>query len=191
MPDIDVWPPKPDLPDPLMEYDEFIEAELPTLSAKTVDYDLVLPPITKQLPGFHRLVEFGSHLLHMNVPQKNRGLLLVQVLREEKGLDLWQARVIVRNYYQRHGLALVGKSEILFLVVTVALLFIASLLGLVTLYLPLRRNAILSQPNNGAALLALDNAKSLVFTALFIVLGLLYGFWLLRYWVMRLRTRKK
>lgn len=32
MPDNDTWPPKPDLPDPLTEYDEVIAAKLATLS---------------------------------------------------------------------------------------------------------------------------------------------------------------
>lgn len=32
MPDNDVWPPKPDLPDPLTEYDEVIAAKLAALS---------------------------------------------------------------------------------------------------------------------------------------------------------------
>ena len=190
MPNTDVWPPKPDLPDPLTEYDALIEAALPTLASKTVDYDLVLPLWMRQLPGLHWMMGIAGSLVQTNDQHNNRAILLMQVLQEDKGLDLRQAQAFVLSYYQRHGLGPTRKSAII-LFSTIGLLLLAGFSSLATLYFSLRRNAILSQPNHGVALLELDHAKWLLQIFSTVLLGIIYGFWILRYWVIRLRNRKK
>jgi hypothetical protein len=194
MPDIDVWPPKPNLPDPLTEHDELIAAELLTPSAKTVDYDLVLPHGIRLIPGFHWLLQITSHLSLVNGPLLNRRLLLIQVLQKEKSLDLWQADTFVQSYYQRHGLATATKAVInalIPLLITMALIFVALFLEGFAFYLSIHRDVVLNRPNHGLAILVLDNEKFLLQTASFVLLGLIYTFWLTRYWIIRQRNRKK
>ena len=85
MPDNSVWPPKPTLLDPMAEYDELIEASLPTLSAMTVKWDLVVPESYRLLPGISWLLPMARRL-SPGVPVNDR-VLLIQVLREGRGLD--------------------------------------------------------------------------------------------------------
>jgi len=202
MPDNDVWPPKPSLLDPLAEYDELIEASLPTLSAMTLNYDLVLPlsgvPFSNSVWIFHWTLRTKNPLSPMS-EGLTRWLRLTQVLLEERGLDLTQADAVVQDYYQRHGLAEVpkgvGKALALPLVM-MALTIVAMLSGAFDFFLSFHRDVILSRPNHGAAIIALDNARSLLRTMAFTLLGLIYGFWLLRFLVLRflvlrLQSRRK
>ncbi len=196
MPDNDVWPPKPDLPDPLAEYDELIEAKLPTLSTETVKWNLVLPRSTTLLPGFLWLLHMTGRLrsrLSPGEPVPER-LLLIQALREERGLDLLQAQAVVQSYYQRHRMAPTKKALLKILILAlapVALALVAAFSTLFAVYLSFHRQVVLSHPNHGAAILALDNETALLHIVSFVLLALVYGFWLMRYLVMRLRRNLK
>ncbi len=192
MPDNDVWPPKPDLPDPLTEYDELIEAKLPTLSTETVKWELVLPHEMRLLPGSIWILHMRSRLL----PEApvNDWLLLIQVLREEKDLDFQQAQAVVQSYYQRHGMAPTTKALLktaILPLVMVALALVAVFSTLFSTYLLYHRDAVLRQPNHGAAIVALDREKSLLQSMSLTLLALIYGFWLIRYLVMRRRKKPR
>lgn len=196
MPDSDVWPPKPDLPDPLTEHDALIEASLPTLSAMTLNYDLVLPlsgvPFSNSAWVLHWTLRIKNSLLPMSEGLERR-LRLTQVLLKERGLDLMQADAVVQDYYQRHGMAEIpkgaGKTLALSLVM-IALAFVAMLSGAFDFFLSFHRDVILSQPNHGAAIIALDNARWLLRTVSLTLLGLMYSFWLLRYLALRVRHNR-
>lgn len=97
MPADDVWPPKPSLLDPLAESDELIEARLPTLSTMTVNYDLLVPRSYLLLPGFGSLMRLVSRLTPEAPAPVNDRTLLLQALREDRGLDFWQAQAVVRS----------------------------------------------------------------------------------------------
>jgi len=193
MPDSDVWPPKPSLLDPLAEYDEFIEARLPTLSAMTVNWDLLVPKSHLLLPGFGSLMRLMSRLTPGSPAPVNDRTLLLQALREDRGLDFWQAQAVVRSYYQRHGMELTTRAALktlLFPIVGVGLALGAVTAILIYHYLSYHRDALLRQPNHGAAIVALDNAKSLLQTVSLTLIGLVYGSWLLRYLILRARHKR-
>lgn len=192
MPDNDVWPPKPTLLDPLAEHDELIEARLPTLSAMTPNWDLLLPKSPLLLPGLRSLLP-AARRLSPGVPVSDR-VLLLQALREDKGLDFWQAQAVVKSYYQRHGMEMAPKAvlkTLLLPLVGAGLAVVAVAATLLSSYLSFHRRALLSQPNHGVAIIALDNAKSLLQTVSLTLLALIYGFWFLRYLVLRVRSRRK
>ena len=191
MPTDEVWPPKPSLLDPLAEHDELIEARLSTLSAMTLNWELVLPQLFGRSPSFLWLLRLKQRL-SPETPVDDQ-FLLIQVLREEKGLDLLQARATVRSYYHRHGMALTRKSVLrmaLPLLITLAIALVAIAATFLSLHLSFHRDALLSRPNHGAAIIALDNAKSRLQTVSLTLLGLLYGFWFLHFLVMRLRHKR-
>lgn len=191
MPENDVWPPKPTLPDPQTEYDDWIEAKLPTLSAVPLSWDLLLPPQHRFLPGFGWLFRKVRPFVSEE-PADNR-VKLIQVLQEERGLDWWQAHTVMRGYNQRHETPAAKKAALKPVILAftgLALTFAALLANFVAMYLTFHRDAVLRQPNHGAALRALDNAKSFSHIVSFGLLALVYGFWIIRYWVMRRRMVK-
>ncbi len=192
IPENDVWPPKPSLPDPAMEYDDWIDAKLPMLSAVPLDWDLLLPPWFRDLSGFYWLFHRARHLVSEE-SLENR-VKLIQVLQEERSLDWRQAQAVVRGYYQRHDTAVAKKAAFKSLILpftALALTFIALSSNFFAMSLASHRDVVLRQPNHGATLRALDNAKSLSYTVSFVLLALVWGFWIVRYWVMRRRRRLK
>ena len=191
MPENNIWPPKPTLLDPMAEYDELIEARLPTLSAMTVKWDLIVPASHKLLPGIFWLLP-RVHRLSPGVPVNDRALL-IQVLREECGLDFQQAQSVVLSYYQRRGMAMTTKAvlrTLVFPLTVLALAFVGAFAVLISSYLTFHRDAVLSQPNHGAALIALDHAKALLQIASLTLSGLVFASWFVRYWVMRRRSKR-
>jgi len=138
MPDNDVWPPKPALPDPLMEYDELISERL-----------------AASLGGRSRYDRFK----------------LVKALHEEKGMGWPAALATVESYRRRHFPPPGAKFF-------VALGVAASVIALPQLYqiaLKFHRNAVLSQPNHRAALLALNQRIAFLDLVVIVALTLTLG----------------
>lgn len=71
-----------------------------------------------------------------------------------------------------------------------ALGFVDAFAVLISSYLTFHRSAVLSQPNHGAAILALDNTKSLLQAVSLSLSALVLGSWLVYYLVMRRRSKK-
>lgn len=81
-------------------------------------------------------------------------------------------------------------KTLLFPLVGVGLALGAVTAILVCHYLSYHPDALLRQPNHGAAIIALDNAKSLLQTLSLTLIGLMYSIWLLRYLVLRVRHNR-
>ena len=164
IPGNDVWPPKPSLPDPLLEYDALIEEKL---AARTV--------------GFR-----GLALFSLIRALRGRGLSLGQAFA---AVDNYSARR--RASLDAKDSATVSLIVLPVLISMTALLVSAMVLALAGVYLQFRRHAILSQPHHQAPLLALDQLRATIHTAFSVAVGLEAVVFICGYLALRLLKRHK
>lgn len=146
MPDNDVWPPKPNLADPLTEYDEVIAALL-AAPAAPIGTRLML---TKALHD-----QEGPELRHVKTK-----LTLIRALCDQEGLQPRHASALANSYCQRHGLFITSPAAKAFAGVGCGLAIVGLCLAGFSGYLLLvRREKILSLPHHHAALMALDRQE--------------------------------
>ena len=164
MPTDEVWPPKPSLPDPILEYDALIKEKL---VARTI--------------GFRGLVLFS--LIRV---LRGRGLSFGQAFA---AVDNYSARQ--RASLSAKDSATVSLIVLPVLISMTALLISAMALALVGVFLQFRRHAILSQPHHQAPLLALDQLRATVHMVFSAALGLEAVVFICGYLAIRLLKRHK
>jgi len=164
MPADDVWPPKPSLPDPLLEYDALIKEKL---AARAV--------------GFR-----GPVLFSLIRALRGSGLSLGQAFA---AVDNYSARQ--RASLSAKDSATVSLIVLPMLISMTALLVSAIALALVGVFLQFRRHAILSQPHHQAPLLALDQLRATIHMAFSAALGSEAVVFICGYLAMQLLKRHK